>query len=262
MLRLLVVGVVLMATVALAWMAFLPLFFAVEVKARTGFDVRVATLSCNAFTGKLAVRGLVLANPPSFPVGDFMELREFVAEGDLMSLWSGRVELDAFTLDVRRLTLVRRPDGRSNAEVFQQKLLGIQPGDTGAESRSMSATPPAPTPRKFLLRRLVLRFDQLAVIDHSGVTPVTQEYALGLDQRYENVTDTKQLLVPEVLRRLAAANLDPTVGRLVPGDLGQALGNAARGAAARGEELLKDAGQRANDTFRGLREKLEETRKP
>jgi hypothetical protein len=44
--------------------------------------------------------------------------------------------------------------------------------------------------------------------------------------------------------------------------VGRALGGTARDAAAGGAELLKDAGQRANDLLRGLREKLEETKKP
>jgi hypothetical protein len=48
----------------------------------------------------------------------------------------------------------------------------------------------------------------------------------------------------------------------VPGELGRALGDAARQAAVSGEALLKDAGEQATDFLRGLRERLEETRKP
>lgn len=270
--RLMVLGVVLLAAGALAWMMALPLVFTSQVRARTGFDVRVESLSCNAFTGRLSVRGLVLINPPSFPVGDFVELREFSTVADAWTLWSEKLVLDQLTLDVRRVTLVRRPDGRSNAELFQQNLLGL-PAPTATSLIPVGRTPPAPplsTPpaasktleRKFLIRRLALRFERLAVVDHSGAKPVTQEFALGLDQRYENVTDSKQLLVPEVLRRLVAANLSPAVGRLVPGDLGRALGDASRAAAEQGAEMLKEAGHTAGGLLKGLREKLEESRKP
>ena len=105
-------------------------------------------------------------------------------------------------------------------------------------------------------------FDQLVVADHTRTKPVVEEFPLGLDQHYANLTDAKQLLVPEVLRRLAAANLPPALGGWVPGDFGRALGVAVEGASARGTELLKDAGQTATELFKGLREKLEESRKP
>ena len=253
--KLLLLAVVLGAALALAWMLFLPTVVMAQIRARTGFEASVASLSCNAFTGRLAVRGLVVSNPPSFPVNDFVELRDFSAAADVWSLFSDRLVLDEVTVDFRRITLVRRADGRSNAEVFQQNLLGLAVAPAGAPR------PGAPA-RKFLIRRLALRFDQLVLADHTGAKPAVQEVNLALDQHYENVTDSKQLLVPEVLRRLAAANLGPVLGGLVPGDFGRALGETAREAAARGGELLRDAGQQATDLLKGLREKLEESKKP
>ena len=260
--RLLVVWVVLGAAAALAWMLFLPVGVAEQIRARTGFAASVASLSCNVFTGKLAVRGLVLNNPASFPVNNFVELREFSGEADVWSLFSERPVLDDLAVDVRRVTLVRRADGRSNAEVFQENLFGLTGATSPARGVAQTSVAPSPPARKFLIRRLALRFDQLVVADHSGKTPVVEEFNLGLDQHYENVTDAKQLLVPEVLRRLAAANLAPALGGLVSGDFGRALGVAVQGATARGTEMLKDAGQTATELFKGLRERLEESRKP
>lgn len=256
LIRLLAVLVVVGAVGALSWMIFLPVAVTAQLRSRTGFGARVASLSCNVFTGRVTVRGLVVSNPGSFPTGDFVVLREFSLEADVGSLFSDRIVLDELTLDVRRVTLVRRADGKSNAEVFQDELLGA-PGTAGGP-RPAGATPA----RKFLIRRLSLRFDQLVIADHTGGKTAGQEFGLGLDQRYENVTDGKQLLVPEVLRRLAAANLGPVLGRLVPGDFGHTLSAAAQEASSRGGELLKDAGQKATDLFKGLREKLEENKKP
>ncbi len=265
--RLLLLLIVLGAALALGWMMFLPTIVTSQIRARTGFDVKVASLSCNAFTGRWALRGLVLSNPGSFPVGDFVELREFSAEAEVWSLVSERLVLDELRLDVRKVTLVRRADGRSNAEVFRQNLFGAPttvPAVAG-EPTAGATPPPAATAgpaRKFLVRRLTLRFDQLVLADYSEAKPAVQEFNLGLDQRYENVTDAKQLLVPEVLRRLAAENLGPALERLVPGDFGRALGDKARDAGARGAEILQGAGQQASELLKGLREKLEESRKP
>lgn len=258
LLRLMVVLVVLGAAAALAWMLFLPVGVAEQIRARTGFAVSVASLSCNVFTGKLAVRGLVLRNPASFPVSDFVELREFSGEADVWSLFSDRFVVENLTVDVRRVTWVRRADGRSNAEVFRQNL-SDPPGAAAIPPVPAASAPPA---RTFLIRRLALRFDQWVVADYTGKKPVVETFPLGLDQHYENITDAQQLLVPEVLRRLAAANLAPALGRGLPGDFGRALGAALLGASARGTELLKEAGETATELFQGLREKLEESRKP
>ena len=265
-LRLVIFLAALFALAALAWMLFLPEFVTRQIRARTGFDATVASLSCNPVAGRLTIRGLVLTNPPGYSTTDFVQLREFRAEGDLLSLFSERVVLDELVIDVRRLALVRRADGLPNAELFEENLGLIPraaPGTraTLGQSTSRNAAP-APPARKFLIRKLALRFDQLLVADDSPTKPELHEYKLALDQHYENVTDLKQLLVPDVLRRVAGENLGPALGRLVPGDFGRALGDTAHDAAKSGEALLKDAGTQATDLLRGLREKLEEKKKP
>jgi len=258
---------VLVAAMALAWMLLLPGYVTARLRERTGFDVKVASLSCNAFTGRVIVRGLVLGNPASFPVGDFVELREFSLAVDVTSLVAERLVVDELTADVRRVTLVRRPDGKSNADVFQRNLLRETrtegaPGAVESGGTEQAGKADQARPRAFLIRRLVLRCDELVHADHSGAKPVVETFRLGLDQRYENVTGTKQLLVPDVLRRLVAANLSPALAALVPGDMGRALGDAAREAAGRGTELFKEASGRGADLLQGLREKLEESKKP
>ena len=274
--RLLVALAAVFALAALAWMLLLPIWVTSQIQARTGFDANVASLSCNPFTGRLTIRGLVLTNPPGFSTDDFVQLREFRAEGDLLSLFSERITLDELVLDVRRLALVRRADGLSNAELFEQNLglIAREAPSVRAAQAKAAATPSAPVPgaspmpktaalaRKFLIRRFALRFDQLLVADDSAVKPEAREYRLAVDQHYENVTDTKQLLVPDVLKRVSAENLGPVLGRLVPGDFGRALGDTARQAAMSGEALLKDAGTQATDLLRGLRERLDQTKKP
>lgn len=100
LIKLLVLLVAVAAAGALAWMLYLPIWVTDAIKAQTGCDATVASLSCNPFGGKLTVRGLVISNPTTWPTRDFVELREFVAEGDLWSLWAERLELDSLTIDV------------------------------------------------------------------------------------------------------------------------------------------------------------------
>jgi hypothetical protein len=259
--QLLVLLAALLALGAFAWMLFLPEVVTGQIRSRTGFDASVASLSCNPFTGRLTIRGLVLTNPATFPTGDFVQLREFRAVAGVWSLFSERLVFDELALDVRKVELVRRADGRSNAEEFGQNL-GLAGNTPAPPALPESAAPVAPPARKFLIRRLALRFDQLVLADYTGEKPDVREFNLAVDQHYENITEAKQLLVPDVLRRVTAENLGPVLSRLVPGDFGRALGDSARDAAKSGEVLLKDAGEKATDLLRGLREKLEESKKP
>lgn len=252
--------VVLGALGAFAWMLLLPEFVTRQIKSRTGFDASVASLSCNPFAGRLTLRGFVLSNPASFASADFLQLREFHAEFDVGSLFAERVSVEELRIDVRRIALVRRSDGESNAALLARNL--------GLGAPVAGAPGPAPRPaadsseKKFRIGRLAIRVDQLVVADYSGAIPDVKQYDLALDQHYENVTEAKQILVPAVLGRVAAENLGPALGRVLPGDLGRAFGESARAAARSGEVLLKEAGTQASDLLRGWREKLEQSKKP
>ena len=78
LLKLLALLAVLGAATALGWMLLLPVVVVAQLRERTGFDATVETLSCNVFSGRIAVRGLVVKNPASFPIGDFLDLRAFL----------------------------------------------------------------------------------------------------------------------------------------------------------------------------------------
>ncbi len=120
--KLLVALAALCAAVALAWMLFLPALLTSQLRSRTGFDVTVQSLAVNPFTGKVAVHGLVISNPPTFPVHDFIEVREFSANLEIFTLFSSRLVFTSMVLDVPTVTLVTRDEGESNAVAFEQNL--------------------------------------------------------------------------------------------------------------------------------------------
>ena len=250
--KLLVVLAVMFAAVALAWMLFLPAVLTTQLRARTGFDATVESLAVNPFTGRVELRGLVLTNPPTFPVHDFLQLREFHAEARVLSLLSDRPVFDSMLLDVASVTLVKRDDGSTNAGAFQHHL--TLPADD--QPRPPSSQPP----RRFLIHRLVVRVDRLVITDHSGKLPVSREYHLGLNQTYTDVTDVRQLLAPAALQSLAPVGV--VLNGLVPGDLGHAINDAVKDATKSGAGLLKAVGRKAGEKVKGYFDALEESRKP
>jgi hypothetical protein len=246
MLKLLAFLLVVFAFGALAWMLFLPAVLTQQLRARTGFDVKVQRLAINPFTGHVDVRGLVLTNPPTFPAREFIELREFRSNARISSFFSDQVVFDTMTIDLARVTLVKRQDGKTNAEVFDQNL-------SDAPQRLV---PAAPSSRRFLVHRLDLKIDRLVVADHSLKQPKVKDYPLHIEQAYTEVTELKQLLAPAVLQNLAPVAV--AISDLIPGEMGQALRDVTK----TGAELLKHAGRRAEERVKGLFDALEESKKP
>ncbi|MDD2764597.1 MAG: hypothetical protein PHE83_11545 [Opitutaceae bacterium] len=230
------------AGMALAWMCLLPYAVTRLVRARTGFGIEIRSLYANPFTADLEIRGLVVTNPSSFPRKDFVELREFRARARLFSLCSRRPVIDDAVIDVALICLVKDPHGLINTRAFRDGLIG-----------PASARPPAeakPEERKFLIKRLQVRFDRLMVADYSRRRPDVREFNLNFSHTYENVTSARQLAVPlgDILSPVAGA-----IGGILP-EAGQALRTA--GAA------VKETGRKTGEAVKGFFEALEKTLKP
>jgi hypothetical protein len=240
-----------LALAALVWMILLPTVVEHELRAVTGFDVRVAVLAANPFTGRVVVRGLVASNPPGYPRPDFVEMRELHADVNVFSwVLSGRVVVSSLDVDIGRVVLMRRHDGKTNAGDF---MAAFKRGGQAAE-----AAPPAPgKPAGYLVKSLRLRLEQLVVADYSGTNPEERTYDLRIDQTYANISDPKQLLVPGVVRSLRGFLQNHDAARLLPGDFGSALASAV-GDAALIKDEVKETGKKAGKLFKGLLQKLEQ----
>jgi uncharacterized protein involved in outer membrane biogenesis len=232
------------ALIALAWMLLLPAAVTTHLRQRTGFDADVQSLMVNPFTGRVVARGFVLGNPPTFPRHEFLQLREFEAEAEILSLFTDRPVIRRLRLDVSLVALVKREDGRTNTQVLQGYLAG-----------RTTAVPPGPR-RPFLIRKLELKIDRFMLIDHSRRDPVVRDYLLLLERTFENVADTRQLLLPVSLDELFT--LGGAVGNLLPADLTGAIDRALRS----GTEVMRELARERPAIFTGFTDALEESKKP
>ena len=239
------------ALAALTWMAFLPMIAERELRAATGFDVRVEVLAVNPFSGHVEVRGLVAKNPPDYPSLDFVNLRELRADIDELSwLFGDRLVITDLYVDADSVQIVRRRDGTSNAGEFAAAF----------SSKGPSASAPG-KPGRFLVKTLRIKLDRLVIADYASPTPEVKTYNLAIDHTFANVSNPVQLLVPEVVRSLYSFGLRRDTEQLLPGGFGKALADAV-GAAAHVGDKLKDAGQKTGQFLKGLLDKLEQTSKP
>jgi uncharacterized protein involved in outer membrane biogenesis len=248
-LRLLFGLAVLFACLALAWMVLLPAVVSRLVRRRTGFGVQVQSLYANPFTATLQLRGLVVTNPPGFPRGDFIDVREFRADAHLWSLFGDRLVVDDAVLDVAQVAIVRNSQGDLNATLFRQGLAGSRAESTPAAAPAPSAQPADRRARGFLIKRLVIRCDRVVIADYSRRPAQVREANLHFSHTYENVTDARQIAAPmaEVLSPIAA----------VLGDLTPQAGSALRAAG----DAAKETGRRTGAALKGFWEALEKSLK-
>lgn len=240
-LRLMVFLAILFACLAMAWMILLPFAVTRLVRERTGFGIGIQALYVNPFTANLALRGLVITNPPAFPREDFVDVREFRADVRLFSLFRPRLVIDAAVINVAEISIVKDQRGLINASLFQEGLVGSSSTRPPAEAKEKE--------REFLVRRLQVRFDRLVIADYSGRRPDVREFNLNFSHTYENVTDARQLAAPiaDIFVPVAGA-----IGRILPG-----TGAALRAAGG----TVKETNRKAGEAVKGFFESLEKTLK-
>jgi hypothetical protein len=238
----------LFALASLAWMVFLPRIVERQLRA-TGFDVRVAVLKVDPFTGSVVVEGLVAKNPPAYPTPDFVELSELRADVSVFSwFFSDRFVINELDVDTSRIALIRQHDGKSNAGEFMAAFKSGHPAAAGK-------------PKKYLIKKLHIRLEELYVADYTGLATDKKTYKLNIDRSYTNVTDPRQLLVPDVVKTLYSFGLHHDIAKLLPGEFGQALADTLGGAAHVGT-MLKNAAQKTGESLKGAIDKLEQSPKP
>ena len=226
---------------AVVWIAFLPGIVASTIHSKTGFAVQIDSLSVNPFTAKVNLKGFVLKNPDGWPeAAPFVQLREFRADADLFPLLGGRLQADEVVVDVAQVPLVKNKDGVLNAVAFKEGL-------TGKEQPAAEPTKPASGEKpKFFIKHLRLKFDKLVYADHSGRSPAVREYNVAINRDLENVDSVVKVISP--FSGAALAVVGDAVGGMFKG-----AGQILQGAGG----ILKDGGQKAGETLKGLIQSLE-----
>jgi hypothetical protein len=147
-------------------------------------------------------------------------------------VFSKKIIVDDLDLDLGKIVLVRRHDGKSNVGQLITAFTG-------------SSTPSKPTP--YLVKALHLRVEELVFSDYAGRKPVERDYPLHIDQSYSNVSDWRQLLAPKLMKSLKPGMVEELV-RFFPINLGDELTAAFKGIGTK----IKETDKKAEGFFRGL----------
>lgn len=244
----------LFALATLAWMMFLRTVVQHELRVITGFEYRVDVLAVNPFTGNILVRGLSARNPAEYPSPGFAEVREIRAR---INLWdwafSDTVVIDELDLDTESIQIVRVSAVKSNAGDFMAAF--------GAPTAPGQSAPTNTRHKKYIVKAMHVRLDRLVVANYTGKKPDVVTYDLNINHDYTNVTDTRSLLTPDVVKSLHSLALRHDVSQLLPGEFGTMLAGAVGGVAAV-ESTLVGATKKTGAAVKGLIDKLEQKPKP
>lgn len=236
-LKLLLLLAVFAAVGAMLWIVLLPGIVTSAIRTRTGFSIQVEKVSANPFSGHALVQGLVLRNPGGWPVADFVELREFRADLNLLSLLGDRLVADEIVVDLPRLTLVVNERGAWNIVVFKESLAGA-PRPGGSAPR-----------QEFLIRHLVLKFDQLVYADYSGRKASRREFNLDLRRDLRDVDSVTKIVSPFTGTVLGIVS--NAIGGMFK-DRPDVLTELAR--------PVRDAGTKTGEKLKGLLDSLDKRR--
>jgi len=251
MLKMLMCLVCMAAIVALGWMLFLPGLLTSVLEKRTGFVARVDSIYANPFKGEINLRGLVMGNPAGFAHPEFLDLRQFTAKADLLSLFGDHPVIDMSTIDIARVTVVTNAQGVNNIDLLSRRLSWLP--DKKARGKSKSAAAEPGSPLKFLIRHLDLHLGEVVVVDDTGRTPVRSATALDFKHSYDDITSGGKFLA-ETAPVLTANGA--TLATLLPGDTGRALDTAVKRATARQTYAFRRAGEKSDAPTRTLEETL------
>ena len=221
-----VLGVILVA----AWIVLLPGITVSTIQARTGFVVKVEQMSVNPFKGKVNIEGAVVENPIGWPTHEFITMRRFQVEAELLPLLRHRFVANEVIVDIESLSLVRNKEGQLNTDAFRTGIVGPTPKPEPSQPKGEGAK------TEFLIQHLVLKFDRLVVADYSGNKPVVKEYDLHLSREMRNVDSLTKLVSPFVGVVLDASG---KLFNMAPDSVSGALNTLQQAGKKTGESLKK-----------------------
>ncbi len=178
------------------------------IKMATGLDAKLSGMQVGVLKPVVAMKGFQLMNPSGYPEKTMFSMPELFVDYDLPALFTGKVHLREFRLNVESFEVIKRADGQVN--IKQIKALQSQPG---APKKTASAKPgKAPV---LQIDALELHIGKVVFKDYSRNPVYVQEFPVNINERHERIADTNTLLGLIVARAL----LQTSVAKLANIDL-------------------------------------------
>lgn len=172
----------------------------------TGLTTHLQGIDVGILSPHVQVRGLILTNPPGYPVSEALSVEDITLRYNRRSLFTDTVILPELSVSLNHLVMVCNEAGQSNLDgVVGDSFEGIWPRRTGGggEAPEVSPSPaPAPAPpragrpeKNIAIDKLTVKIGDVKLIDHyrRGDKPMTVVVPLNYQRTFTNVTNLNAL---------------------------------------------------------------------
>lgn len=206
-----------------------------------GTTTRVDEAAIGVFTGKSAVRGLAIDNPPGYSPEKFVVLREIALDAGVPAFLGEKIVIDEVAIRGLSIEIEKGPDGTLNVQKFADHLKKMTGGDKPADA----PPPDAGDAKEVLIRELLLEDITINLRNiaggRDGIVPVELPDMVIRELSSKGGVDVlaselSGVVIGAAMKGLIAANIEGLGADLVGGlqgaveGIGGAIGGPLRGA--------------------------------
>lgn len=230
----LVVGLLLLLATAF-WLRNAIALVALEegIEHSIGFPVHIGAVDLSPLLRRLEVRDVTVVNPARYGDTRLVVAPEATVRWRPSSLLGGSPHIDAMAINIRRVTVVKDPRGRSNLGEVKDHL-------NAHSGRS-----------RFAIDKLTLHVGEVMVLDNSVQPPSRRTLHLNISASYDNITDSTdvtRLILLTVMEKAQLPRIDIDTAGLKKG-LGDITTSAGR--------IVRDTAGGLQQAGKGMMESLQ-----
>lgn len=209
----------------------------------TGLPLTIKKFDLGLTKTYVSIEELVVKNPDGFHDTVFVEIPKILVDYNLSDILKGKLHLEDLVFDMKQFSVVRNEKGALNLDSLKALQKAQQPSQPAPSQGKQEKG----QPMAIQIDNFHLKVGKASFVNYSSGQPSVQDFNVGLDEHYQNITDPNKLvalIVVKVMMRTPLAMLSGfNLGGLQTSIAGIA-GSAAEVAgkfAAQGIDTLKDA---------------------
>jgi uncharacterized protein involved in outer membrane biogenesis len=228
------------------------------VKAITGLNLHINSMSIGIIKSAIGIKGLKLENPSGFPDKYMVDMPEAYVHYSLPAFFKKKVHLKEIRLDLKECMVVKDANGRVNLDALKSvQNSKAKPAQKKEEPKKAAKAP------EIQIDVLSLKLGKVVFKDYTTKgEPKVQEFPINIEERYTNITNptaigaiiVSKVLMNTTIGKLTGIDLDAVQDQL-GADLKNAMagaGEAAKKAADEASKQLKSATEGISKTASGI----------
>lgn len=175
------------------------------VQAVTGLPLKMKGFKVGIVRTLVDIKGLKLYNPKGYTDKLMLDMPEIYVDYHLLPIFKGKVHLQEMRIYLKEFVVVKNKNGEVNLDSL--KVVEDQKEKKARKKPKTKTKGKGKTP-DIQIDLLKLKIGKVLYKDYSkGTDPVVKEYDIGIDERYENITNLSTLISLILVKSLAGTNI-------------------------------------------------------